>query len=86
MELHPSSFVETGTCSGPECSESGCVGPRNIRIQPSRSSDVPGSGPTSILTEWSIDLPYKNLLSFTKEIEKQWPNWIKNKKTSYQIH
>ena len=67
MELHPAAFVETGSCDGP----------RYIREQPSRSSNVQGSGPDAFgpgdyITEYSINVPYKNLLAYTKEIEDQW--------------
>jgi len=81
MELHPSGFVETNTCDK-------CNGPRYIRSQPSRSSSDPSGGPglaqgpvqgsienpqnNYYLTEWSLNLPYKNLMGYTKEIENQW--------------
>jgi len=82
MELHPSAFVETGSCTQ-------CDGPRYIREQPSRSSNVQGSGTdaagpietseiygpdprSNYLTEWSIDLPYKNLLEYSNEMRQQW--------------
>lgn len=58
--LYPSGFVETGYP---------CDGPRYIRNQPSRES-------AGILlndkygTDW--DLPYKNLLTFVKQINNQW--------------
>ncbi len=65
MELHPAGFIETGNCTN-------CDGPRYIRGQPNRSS-TENEGQDGILTEWSIDLPYRNLLAYTKEIQHQWP-------------
>lgn len=76
-DLHPAGFIDTGSCTGPNL----------IRSQPSRSSSIPGgglgnsqgaSGPEGssmdyYLTEQSLNLPYKNLISYTREIENQWP-------------
>lgn len=74
MQLHPSSFVETGNCTT-------CDGPRNIRIQPSRSSDLNDQAvPQNYATEWSIDLPFNNLLSYTKSIEDQWRQLTKGQR------
>ena len=66
MELHPAAFIETGVCTE-------CDGPRYIREQPSRSADhVYDENHDDIVTEWSIDLPYRNLLGYVRSIENQW--------------
>lgn len=63
MELHPNSFVETGSCAGP----------RYIRTQPNRESS--GVLLDSVTDKYvaEFDLPYRNLIRYTKEIENEWP-------------
>lgn len=63
MELHPSSFLETGSCSGP----------RYVRSQPNRES--PGILLDAVTDKYvaEFDIPYRNIIRYVKEIENNWP-------------
>lgn len=62
MELHPSGFVETG----------GCSGPNYIRAQPNRES--PGILLNEVTNKYvaEFNLPYRNVIRYVKEVQDQW--------------
>jgi hypothetical protein len=70
MELKPSSFVETGSCTGP----------RYIRNQPSRETAgvLLDSVTDKYVTEWT--LPYTNMVAYTKELNNDWKKLDKTQK------
>lgn len=55
--LHPAGFIDVNT---------GCDGPRYTRNQPSRESPIKNVE----YSNW--ELPAKNLLTFTRQIDEQW--------------
>ena len=66
MEMHPSSFLETGSCTT-------CTGPRYTRSQPNRESS--GVLLNSVTDKYvaEFDIPYRNIIRYVKEMENNWP-------------
>ena len=62
MELHPSSFVETGSCDGP----------RYIRSQPSRETGGVLLNEVTDKYVAEFNIPYENVQRYIKEIENSW--------------
>ena len=63
LQLHPSGFVETGSCAGP----------RYIRSQPNRESSGVLLNEVTDKYVAEFDLPYRNMVGYIKEIENNWP-------------
>lgn len=62
MELHPSGFVETG----------GCSGPNYVRSQPNRES--PGILLNQVTDKYvaEFNLPFRNVIRYVKEVHNDW--------------
>jgi hypothetical protein len=75
LTLHPGAFIET---------ESSCSGPRYTRGQPNRED--PGVILSDLQDKYipEFELPYRNILRYTKEIERNWERLDNNQRKEIQ--